>query len=142
MELQDNQPLKVVLAIFFRKNLNGSHQFFLQQRIKSSHQLIWEFPGGKIELSERADQSLIREIQEELDLDLTLIDSKYINPFEMFKYSYSELTVQLNSFLIHYDFIKESYGDWFYLNQMEDPEFSLIEGSRQIVNSLKKYFCE
>ncbi len=40
---------------------------------------FWEFPGGKIEANESEEEALIREIKEELTVDIQIID--YINEY-------------------------------------------------------------
>lgn len=73
------QTLNVTAAIIER----GS-EILIAQRLKGSHMgLKWEFPGGKIEPGESPEECLMREIKEELDLDirvgkrLMVVDHRY-----------------------------------------------------------------
>jgi 8-oxo-dGTP diphosphatase len=61
---------EVVAAIIQHEN-----QFLCLQRGPSKYAYIahkWEFPGGKVEAGETQERALIREIQEELDLDINI----------------------------------------------------------------------
>lgn len=46
---------------------------------------LWEFPGGKIEAGETAFQCIVREIQEELSLEI-----KPLSIFDEYAYSYPD----------------------------------------------------
>lgn len=45
----------------------------VQRGPQSSHPMQWEFPGGKIQTGESAEQCIIREIEEELNVGIEII---------------------------------------------------------------------
>jgi len=52
--------------------VNQNDEVCISLRHKDSHQGgLWEFPGGKIEAGESVEQALVREIKEEIDLEIT-----------------------------------------------------------------------
>lgn len=58
--------LVVALALFDRKG-----RLLLQQRLPNKHHgSLWEFPGGKVQGIEKPKEALVREIAEELAVDL------------------------------------------------------------------------
>jgi 8-oxo-dGTP diphosphatase len=61
--------MKVVAAIIE----NAVGQVLLAQRPSGKHLAgFWEFPGGKIEVAETAEQALARELAEELELTVRI----------------------------------------------------------------------
>ena len=62
--------MTVVAAVFAR----DGRILIGQRRRADQHPLKWEFPGGKVESGETAEGALIRELREELGVDVTLGD--------------------------------------------------------------------
>jgi len=56
----------------------------------------WEFPGGKVEWGETPEQSLIREIKEELDISIKIISDLSSN-----LHAYDDKIIRLIPFICH-----------------------------------------
>jgi 8-oxo-dGTP diphosphatase len=86
------KPLQVAVGVV--KNAAG--QILISLRDRSLHQGgLWEFPGGKIEPLETAEQALSRELKEELDITV-----ENASPLITIEHQYPDLAVQLHVFLV------------------------------------------
>ena len=61
------KTISVVAAV-----IRNGNMIFATQRGYGNYKGWWDFPGGKIEEGETAQQALIREIQEELDTEIAV----------------------------------------------------------------------
>lgn len=70
-------------------------KFLICQRPRGkSCELLWEFPGGKIEQGETAEECIVRECQEELGVTL-----RVLRKFTEVTYDYPGRTVHLHFFI-------------------------------------------
>lgn len=69
-------------------------KIFATQRGYGAYKDGWEFPGGKIEAGETAEQALVREIREELDTEIEV--GKLLAGVE---YDYPEFHLSMQCFL-------------------------------------------
>lgn len=65
-----------------------------QRKKEATHGLKWEFPGGKLEEGESPEDCIIREIKEEIDLDIE-VDKIY----QAVMHSYGERNILLLAYL-------------------------------------------
>ena len=80
--------LEVVAALIY----DADGRFLICQRpAHKARALQWEFPGGKIEQGETAEDALMRECREEMDISVTC-EGEYTD----LVYAYPDLTVHLH----------------------------------------------
>ena len=84
--------IEVVAAVIKHKNLylcvqKGHHK-------KDYMSYKFEFPGGKIEVGETAQEALVREIYEELDLKIDVLDSLLT-----IEHDYPDFRLKMTAFL-------------------------------------------
>ena len=83
------KTIEVAAAIIVKDN-----RIFATQRGYGEFKDGWEFPGGKIEPGESAQEALVREIREELDVDIRV--GKLLETVE---YDYPEFHLTMHCFI-------------------------------------------
>jgi 8-oxo-dGTP diphosphatase len=81
------QKIQISAALIIKKG-----NILFAKRAKGELAGFWEFPGGKIEKGETSKQAIIREIKEELNLDIKPI--KNLGIFTH-KYDFAEIEMTL-----------------------------------------------
>ena len=82
------KTVKVVAAIIIHEN-----KIFATQRGYGEFKDGWEFPGGKIEPGETPQEALVREIKEELDIEIEVKDF-----LETVEYDYPDFHLSMDCF--------------------------------------------
>lgn len=83
------KTIKVVAAIIVDNN-----KVFATQRGYGEFKDGWEFPGGKIELNEAPEDAVIREIKEELDTEVEVIEL-----LDTVEYDYPKFHLSMDCFI-------------------------------------------
>ena len=89
-ELKTRNLIEVSAALIFR----AGKLLITQRHAKSHLGGLWEFPGGKREAGETFEQCLVREIREELGVEISV--GKL---FEEVRHDYPEKSVRLKFFI-------------------------------------------
>ena len=117
--------------------VSGDKILVAQRSEKMNLPLKWEFPGGKIELNETAENCLKREIKEELNLEIDLIEK-----LESQIYEYESYSINLIPFISKYlsgEIILNEHKcvKWLTKEELEDLDWAPADIS--ILNSFLKF---
>jgi 8-oxo-dGTP diphosphatase len=96
----------------------------------------WEFPGGKLEPDETPEECIVREIKEELDMDIEVIDI-----YKVVKFKYEEKDILLLCYLCR---VLSGEGrtvecnDFRWVNKEELESFDFVPADLSVVEKFLK----
>ena len=90
MLITDHKNLVIVASIAL---IDANDQILIAKRPNKKHLSgFWEFPGGKVEKGESPENALVREVKEELNID---INNKCIAPLTFSEFNYEKFHLLL-----------------------------------------------
>ena len=90
MPIIDHKKLKLVVSIAL---IDNEDYILISKRPPNRHVSgYWEFPGGKVENNETPEHAIIREVKEELNID---INNKCIAPLSFTEFNYTKFNLLL-----------------------------------------------
>lgn len=106
-----------------------------QRNLKKSQGGLWEFPGGKIEPNETKEQAIIREIKEELNIDINV--KNYIDE-KIFTYPEKDINlIALECSIINGNIELLEHEDYRWVSSSELENFEFAPADMFIVEKLK-----
>ena len=123
--------IEVAVGIVF----NNKQQVLVGQRVvKDQYYKKWEFPGGKLEQNESAEDALIRELKEELSIDV-----KNFSDLMLVDHDYPDRQVRLHVFIVdrYSNEIRAAEGQairWVELDRLNSLDF--LQGNDVIIDRL------
>ena len=107
-----------------------------QRNLKKSQGGLWEFPGGKIEVGESREAAIIREIREELAIDIDVVG--YIGE-KVFNYPDKDVNlIALECVIVGGDIRLLEHEDAKWVGSNELKRFEFAPADMFIVESLRK----
>lgn len=117
--------------------LNPKNQILVTQRSSTMHlPLKWEFPGGKIEVNETPEACLVREIKEELNIDIEIIEGLNANDHQ-----YPDKFIRLMPFICRQtggEIILKEHADYKWLDRKDLLDLDWAEADVEVVREYLK----
>lgn len=124
------KKVNVSAAVIVKDN-----KYFIAKRNKDKHLGgYFEFPGGKQDDNETLEQTVVREIKEELNVDIT-VDGKLGEEH----YSDEKINVHLHYFfctIIKGDIVLKEHEEAAWVSKEEFNKYKFAEGDKDIISLL------
>jgi 8-oxo-dGTP diphosphatase len=128
--------IRVVAAVIKAEDMNKKPVIFATQRGYGKFKDGWEFPGGKIEVGETAEEALKREIREELDTDIEVGEK-----IDTVEYDYPEFHLSMDCFwcrVVKGDLILKEHEAARWLTREEMQEVDWLPADITLVEKIKQ----
>ena len=109
---------------------------FATQRGYGAYKDYWEFPGGKIEPGETAEEALEREIREELDTEIAVEA-----PFARVEYDYPEFHLSMQCFtcrVIRGSLVLKEHEDAAWLDRDRLDDVRWLPADETVISRLRE----
>lgn len=129
------KALKVVAAIIM-----GDGKVFATQRGYGEFKDGWEFPGGKVEDGENSRDAVVREIKEELDTEVNVLEL-----FDVVEYDYPNFHLSMECFICTVksgNLLLKEHEDARWLSKDELYSVDWLEADRMVIRKLEKQMNE
>jgi 8-oxo-dGTP diphosphatase len=123
--------LNVVCAIIIK---NDGRILITQRSERMKMPLKWEFPGGKIEIGENAEHAVIREIKEELNLNIRIVKSHL--PYKHQYPGFTLLMMPYETEIVSGELFLKEHWNYAWVYPSEFPSFDFSDGDMEIVRRL------
>ena len=130
------KQVKVAVGVVLRGGKSGDKTFVTRRHAHQHQGGKWEFPGGKVEANETTEQALVRELAEEIGINVH--SSK---PLIVIEHEYTDKHVALDVHTVS-DFSGEPKGlegqdgQWIELTALSTLDFP--EANKAIIEALLK----
>lgn len=130
----------VTCALIIHKN----RILITQHGANSDHPFLWEFPGGKLKLNESLEACIVREIMEELEIKIEIIQK-----MSSVKFDYKFKEIELIPFLCStksVNIILNDHIQYKWINWEDLDKYELLKADRKLIQQnknwqiLKEYF--
>ncbi len=109
--------IRVSIAAFWDEAAPGVSLWMQRREDSGELQGLWEFPGGKVEEGESLEDAMRREVQEEVGIDISDIESSKL--FNIYPHQFKTKQVYLHVFLVGFRNLGTK-GKWFKFESDQD----------------------